>query len=284
MEKEKFYSSMIIGLIIVLGLLFPELPSYGLTQVYQGCDCNFDGKVDCCCWGSCPLDCRETGIVYEVPPDSIPTECDDCQLPEALQDTTSPPETEPPFDPPDTSLPTDGDKPEDTTSPAPENPTLKFGDHTLALTPMLKTGTLDGHPEVSILVRKPGTDKLTTIRDVLVDTGASTTALPLEYAKVLGYDLNSLKKVEVGVVGGTNVAYEGASIEIGIVHMGSVQKGIDGYILGKDEEPLIWEVPVLFLPGKEAFDSMLLGRRGVIGEITLTFEKEDMVKISVKED
>ena len=165
-----------------------------------------------------------------------------------------------------------------------EKPMFKSGNNNLVPNSMLKMETVDGHAKVSILVRKPGTEKLTTIRDVLVDTGASTTELPLEYAKLLGYELDSLKKVEEEVVGGTDIAYEGAAIEIGIVRMGGEKEEIDGYILGKDGKPLIWEVPVVFLAGEAAEESILLGRRGVLGEITLTFTSENMVKISVKED
>lgn len=278
--SRKLKIPVVVCLLVILVVLIQSHYTYGIfiddTWYGAACDCNSDGKADCGCEWACSESCQR------VDPPSSPSLflCNDCRPFPELPDLDPPTES----NIPEESLPTNGDESEDTTSPAPENPTVKFGDRTLALTPMLKTGTFQGHPETSLLVRKPGTEELTTVGDVLVDTGADITLLPLRVAKGLEYDLDSLDKVELGVVGGTNYGYGVASIEIGIVHMGGIEENLDGYLLGKDGEPLIWEVPVVFLPGEAAEDSILLGRLGVLNKITLIFASEDMVKIKVKED
>jgi len=183
------------------------------------------------------------------------------------------------------SPPLSEDEPETAPPPTvPENPTVEFGDHVLAVTPLLNSGVFNGHPVVSLIVRKPGQEAFITLPAVLVDTGASTTALPIQVGEIIGYEMDLLEKVAVDAAGATVYAYAGAKIEIGFIQMGSNREDIEGYILGVGEEPLVIEIPVLFLPCEEDVPDFLLGRKGVLGKITLSFESEDMVKIEVKKD
>lgn len=242
---------------------------------YRVYDCNSDGRADCytdsvcfsftlqfaCTWeGSCVYLYSSKNSTLEIL--SLP-KCSRNQIECRCEEAPTP------------SAPVVG------TLPVPSPPTtITLGDNKLEVTDLIKCRYFQGRPYASLIIRLPGQETWLTLSDVVVDSGADVTSLPAGVADALGLSLSSCERVEFTGVGGTTYGHL-ATIEIGVISLGSADEEIDGYIVGVDQTPYFFSIPAAFLPGDDHNNMYLLGRQEVLRHLTITFE-QDMVTIQVK--
>jgi hypothetical protein len=167
-------------------------------------------------------------------------------------------------------------------SPPPASPvTITLGDNKLEVTDLVKCRYFQGRPYASLIIRLPGQEAWLTLPDVVVDSGADVTSFPVGVAGALGLSLSACERLEFTGVGGTTYGYLG-TIEVGVISLGSADEELDGYIIGVDQTPYFFEIPVAFLAGDDHNGLYLLGREEVLRHLTITFE-QDMVTIQVKD-
>jgi len=173
-------------------------------------------------------------------------------------------------------------------SPLLDNPsvsaegTWKLRQYTLSVVDSIKFQFAYGVAHVTLILNRPNSDDWVIVEDVAVDTGAFESVLPMAVITELGVDPKSGEKIEFHGVVGTDVGWE-HEVRIGVILLGGGED-MDGYILGKGNEPFLFTVPIIFYGDEDSNSaSKLLGRSGVLSRLNLVFG-ERVLEIVVPND
>ncbi|MBU0596323.1 retropepsin-like domain-containing protein [Candidatus Bipolaricaulota bacterium] len=154
--------------------------------------------------------------------------------------------------------------------PSPATGTVRLGDCTLRVTDYLKCVSERNRPYAAVIVRLPGQKTWLTLPRVLIDSGADSSFFPLSVAQALELDLSVCPTITSTGVGGDVLSYV-AEVELAIIHLGGIEEGIDGYILGSNGSPLHITARASFAPGEGNEGIFLLGGEDVFDRISITF-------------
>lgn len=255
----------------VIGMLEPEKP---ITMVVY-CDCNGDGIVDCTAeyvsfygirqsGGGCASGCREYSfgdvMFGSVSLNKLP-ECDHSTISAPPSSIPSFPEAVTPFREPD----------------PPAEQSIRFGGYSLKFTNLIKCASVQERPYTAMIVRAVDGKSWLHLPEVLLDSGADISILPISIAGVLGIDLSDCETRQYHGVGGGVVLGYLTEVQIGITHLGSIDPDVDGYILAKDGKIFLPVISVAFVDDDSNY---ILGRIDVFDLFDLTFTS-DTVTIQV---
>lgn len=247
---------LLLTFIVLVGLLM-SVSAFSIPVPDSAFDCDADNDADCiCAAGRRPADpnCEYMGLAVGVEVDFSGGFCK-CvpRLPESpFGEESEEPEfsPNPPF-----------------TVPQPEQPSQIFnlGDYTLRISESIKCPYFKNTAWITLLLSYPATDQMIIISDIVVDTGAFTTTLPIEVGKSLGIDVKGGEHVKFSTPTGSGEGWVHA-LKVGFIELGGGST-IDGHILGSNSNPYITEIPVLFYEGS----SKVLGRAGLLNRLNLNF-------------
>lgn len=160
--------------------------------------------------------------------------------------------------------------------------TWQLGEYALSVVDSIKFQFAYGVAHVTLILNRPDSNDWVIVEDVAVDTGAFKSMLPMAVITELGIDPKSGEKIEFRGVVGSDVGWE-HEVTIGVILLGGGED-VDGYILGKGNEPFLFTVPIIFYGDEDSNSaSKLLGRSGVLSCLNLVFG-ERMLEIVVQDN
>ena len=239
--------------LVVFPVLLVSLVGLGEVLPIWLYDCNGDGIADC--WTSVGISMYISGA-----PSASPTEVSGCG-------------TQCRYVGPWYGTPSAGVRPCSKCSDcsACSATAVQFGGYTLKFTDLIKCASVEGRPYTSGIIGAVGGESWVHLPQVLLDSGADISVLPIWVAKTLGIDLSECDTREYqGVGGGTVLGYL-AEIQIGITHLGGVDPDIDGYILAENGASFLPVIAVAFIEDDSTY---ILGRVDVFDVLDLDFTSD----------
>lgn len=164
-------------------------------------------------------------------------------------------------------------------TPTPPSTGVTFGGYSLKLVDAIKCASVEQRPYTSVLIGAVGGSGWVHLPEVLIDSGADISVLPVWVANLLGVDLSNCEKRTYKGVGGGEVIGRMAEVRVGITHLGGVELDVDGYILGTQGTPFLPTVLVAFVDDDSTY---ILGRLDVFDLFAFVFTS-DTVTIRVAE-
>ena len=270
----------VLAIVVLIGLIgaVGALGMWG-TTIYYYYDCTGDGIADCYKrdfyygnsyepWNYSPP--YVSGCTFMPGLHGMGTPCPTCF--EYMYD--DPPLMSVPFIPGPSATPA-----APSTTPAiPATPgTIQFGGYSLKSTNLIKCASVQERPYTAMIVRAVDGKSWLHLPEVLLDSGADISILPISIAGILGIDLSDCETRQYHGVGGGVVLGYLTEVQIGITHLGGIDPDIDGYILAKDGEIFL---PVISVAFADDDSNYILGRTDVFDLFDLDFTS-DTVMIQV---
>ena len=158
--------------------------------------------------------------------------------------------------------------------------TVRFGGYTLKFADAIKCASVSERPYTSMIVGLVDDEVWLHLPQVLLDSGADISVLPMWVADALGIELSGCEtRTYSGVGGGTILGYL-SEVRIGITHLGGVEIDVDGYILAGNGVSFLPVISVAFV---DADSPYILGRLDVFDVLDMDFTS-DTVTIRVADE
>ena len=154
---------------------------------------------------------------------------------------------------------------------------IQFGGYSLKAANLIKCASVQERPYTAMIVRAVDGKSWLHLPEVLLDSGADISILPISIAGILGIDLSDCETRQYHGVGGGIVLGYLTEVQIGITHLGGIDPDVDGYILAKDGEIFLPVISVAFVDDDSNY---ILGRTDVFDLFDLDFTS-DTVMIQV---